>query len=131
METTPDTDIDRDQVKARIVVALERRRRRRPGDEPHRVRALALARWCGIRPHGGPDSRKRGVRLVVHELRREGVPIVADRSGYWLAETAGDHVDYQEYRRRNGLTHLAEASRDRRSDPAADAAGQLGLFASS
>ena len=86
---------------------------------------VALARWCGIHPHSSPDSRKGGVRLDVHELRRERVSIVADRPGCWPTETIADLADRWAYRYRNGLTHLTEAARDRRCDPAADASGQL------
>lgn len=112
-----------------LVAALDRvRRRRRTGDLPRKVSAIALARFLSIRIGGSADSRKRGVRLLVRDLRAQGVPIAADLAGYWLAEESADHAAYQTFLRRRGLSHLAEAARDRRSPAAADASGQLALF---
>jgi hypothetical protein len=120
--------MDADQVKRDIVAALEARRRRRAGEPPRPVKALALARRFQVRVGSTDDSRKKGVRNLVRELRAEGVPIVSDLRGYWIAEQPTDHTTYREFLRRAGLSHLAEAARDSRSTAAADAAGQLALF---
>lgn len=113
----------------RIIDALERRLVNiRPGKGPRPIRALALARLCGLRPGGSRESRRRGVRQLIARLRKQGKPIVTDGTGYWLAQTPEDHKVHQDFLRHSGLTQLAGASRDARSMPAADARGQLRLF---
>ncbi len=122
-------DFDGELVKQQIIAALERRRdAARAGVHPRPLPALVIARAFGVRAGGSDDSRKRGVRLLIDDLRSAGKPIVADFSGYWLAATAADHLVYQEFRRRMGLHHLVDASADAKSDAFADAAGQLALF---
>lgn len=118
-----------DDVDAAVLAALERRRdRARTGELPRPVRALALARWCGVRPNGSDDSRKRGVRLIIDRLRAAGCDVVSNFHGYRLATSSTDHAEYQQFRRRMGLAHLVDVSADRRSDGAAALAGQLPIW---
>ena len=119
----------RDQLATRILSHLERRlARSQPGQRPRPIRAVAIARAFDIRPQGNRESRRRGVRLVIRDLREHGAPIVTDGDGYWLARDAVDHQAYRDFRRRNGLAHLAAAATDARSPATSDAHGQLGLF---
>lgn len=121
---------EREQAARALVAALERRRRRRTGDRPHQVNALALARFLDIRPHGSADSRKRGVRELVRYLRsQEGVPIVATGAGYYIAEEPGDLVQYRQFLQRMGLGHLAESARAVQTVAADAIGGQMRLFA--
>jgi hypothetical protein len=128
--TTPPDDIEQSSATtADLIAALMRRLHAAPpGQSPRRIRALTIARRFAIRPHGSADSRKRGVRLLVDVMRRAGVPILSDFGGYYLADTARDHVEYQQFRRRLGLGHLAAAAADRRSVAAGTAGGQLSLY---
>jgi hypothetical protein len=122
----PSDQAELDAQVDRLIEALRRRTRRRTHQQPRPVPALALARWLGVRVGSSAESRKRGVRRIIDQARASGAGIVADFRGYWLAETAADHADYQQFRARMGLSHLAAASKDRRSVSASDCVGQQG-----
>jgi hypothetical protein len=124
----PKDDFDREAVKSGIVDLLDRRRRRRVGDAPRKISAIRLAQTFGVRKIGSPDSRKRGVRALVDELRTEGVPIASDLAGYWIAENPADHAAYRDFLHKQGLARLAAESADKHSPAAQDATGQLALF---
>lgn len=135
MSQTQNNQDELGQVKHELVDALERRRRNcAEGDSPKRINAMVIARrFHHLYPFAGRsrtnrESLKRAVRDVVNLRRREGVPVLADRLGYYLPISAADHAAYQEFRKRNGLAHLAAASADARSLAASDAVGQFRLF---
>lgn len=112
-----------------LLTVLKRRRdKARTGEKPRPARALSIARWLGVREHGSDDSRKRGVRLLVDELRKAGQPIVADFDGYRLAVTPEDLAAYRDFRHRSGLHDLVDASAAVKGPAAADLTGQLALF---
>jgi len=111
-----------------VMVALERRRVRRTGESPRPLSAIHLARLAGIRPRGSIDSRKRGLRLVIEQLRSDGIAIAADLCGYWLAEEPCDFIRYENFLRRAGLGHLVAASAVRRCSARVDVSGQFRLF---
>lgn len=121
--------IDMEAVGAELLAALERRRTNRLPDAPPRViSAHAIARHFKIRPLGTPDSRKRGVRLVIDYLRMAGHQVEAltgSDGGYYLPSSAADTQAYADARRSGGLAHLAAAARAARHPAAADAQGQL------
>lgn len=116
--------------EARLLLDLLQRRsdRRQVGGKPRWARTLAIARWLDVRPGGSPDSRKRGVRKLVEELRAAGVPVMSSFAGIALEREAEDHQANQDFRRRMGLRHMAAAGNDQHSQAAADASGQFGLF---
>jgi len=121
-------DASTDNVCMAVLRALERRHSaRRPGNAPRPIPALVLARKFAIRPGGTSDSRKRGVRLVVEQLRRQGHAVLASPAGYHLGADPGDFACYEQFRRRSGLSHLRGAADAMRSEAAADAHGQLSL----
>jgi hypothetical protein len=128
--TRPADEADRDDLKARVLSGLEKRRdARRTGDRPRTVSALVLARAYGIRPHARTeDSRKRGVRTIINALRAAGEPICSNDRGYWIATEPSDWAEYNAWRQRQGLAHLAAASRSKRSPQAAEATGQMSMF---
>jgi len=132
-ETRPEK-IDVAAVAPRVLDVLQRRRDgRRDGGPPRPISARALARRFNIRPNGSADSRRRGVRLVIRHLRNQGAQVAAISSstgGYFLARDAGELLGYAEQRRREGLADMEAAAKVKRSEEAADAAGQLGLFSS-
>ena len=117
-----------DHIMTAVIAAFRRRHDQRTGDQPRKIRALVLARRFGIGRHSNDETRKRRVRELVDDLRRDGQPIVANRDGYWLATTPADHQVYQEFLRRMGLANLVTAASDKRSDAAAQASGQLLMF---
>jgi len=133
MENSPTVDgmhVGDHESDDRLFAALVARLRRSPpGQHAQPLRALVIARALGIRPQSGRESRRRGVRILISRLRSRGIPVATDGDGYWLAASPADHLVYQEYRRRCGLTNLVAASSDARSSAASDAVGQLGLFA--
>jgi len=122
---------NQEAIKRAIVQALQRRRdQRRPGELPRVVPAIVLARRFEIRPRGSRDSRKRGVRLLIKELREQDqVPILMERRGYYLATDLADYQRAEEFARRSGLADLALGATIKRNPERSDAAGQLGLFA--
>jgi hypothetical protein len=118
-----------DPLELRLLGLLERRRHRRARKGGvYRVNALSIARVLGIRPTSSDDSKKKGVRNLVRGMRDKGVPIVSDLRGYWLAVESADFAAYHQLLRRMGLTHLAAASRSKRSSASAEAAGQMAMF---
>ena len=85
----------------------------------------------GVRKSGRKkSSRKRGVRLLIHQLREDfGVPILPSGQGYYLGTEPADFEAARDFCRRNGLPDLALGSKLQRHPEAATAAGQLFLFA--
>jgi hypothetical protein len=123
------SSIDTADPEELVLAALVRRREARRTDAPPRpIRALALARLFRIRPGGSPDSRRRGVRQIVARLRSQGHPVLTAGDGYWLGVDAQDHQIYQQFRRRNGLAHLAASAEVARFPSMDEATGQLTLF---
>lgn len=130
MDDQPPDKIDQDEIKRRIVAALQRRRdRRRPGELPRPLPAIAIARAFGIRPRGSRDSRKRGVRLLVEQMRADGLPVLPSGGGYYLGTEPADYKAAAEFARRSGLSDLALAATIKHHPETAEASGQLGLFA--
>ncbi len=119
-----------EQLQQLVLGALHKRQDgRRTGDPPKVIRALVLARLFGINPHARTeDSRKRAVRKIIHDLRQAGEPICSNDRGYWLASEASDWAEYNTWRQRQGLAHLAAVSQARRSSAAAETAGQMSLL---
>ena len=105
------------EVRRAIVAALQRRRdRRRPGELPRPISAMALARLFKVREGGSRDSRRRGVRLLIQALRDEdGVPVLSRGSGYYLGVDPADYEAAERFAKANGLGHLARAAAIRRS----------------
>lgn len=123
-------ELDRDELKRHIVAALQRRRDRRPGEAPKPLPAIAIARCFGIRPRGGRDSRKRGVRILIRELREaDGYAILPCDGGYYLGQDLADYQRAEQFARRSGLSDLALGAAIRHHPEHADAQGQMGLFA--
>jgi hypothetical protein len=131
MNRPPDEGQNKD-LQWKVLDALQRRRNaRHTGDPPRRVKALVLARACGIRVGGSNESRKKGLRNVVRALREQGIEIASDLKdggGYWLPVDAHDHAQYRAFLRRQAMARLAEESRSKRSQATADAAGQFSMF---
>ncbi len=129
MTRSPD-ESTREDLMVLILGALAKRRdARRTGDRPRRISALVLARAFGIRPHARTeDSRKRGVRTIINALREDDHPVCANDKGYWLATEPSDWIEYNTWRQRQGLAHLAAVSRSKRSPEAAQATGQMSMF---
>lgn len=119
---------DRDEARRRVLMLLEERRRRRFGEPPRPISARRLAWAAGVAPRSGVETRRRRVRELIDDLRREGVPVVAQPTGYHLAETIEDMLGYEQVLHRLGVAMLLKARAARRSQARADAAGQLGLF---
>jgi len=118
-----------DEQADRLIAVLNRRCRRRAGDDPRPVSALALARWLGIRPGGSDDSRKRGLRSLITYVRTErDVPIVSCNAGYYLAESVGDYDQYERFLARSGIQQLSHARQVGRSTHRAVAGGQMLMF---
>lgn len=132
MKTGPDRDsyYDQEQARERLVLALEsQRRRRRTGEFPRPISAARLAQLAGIRPGGNRESRRRGVRLAVEKLKKEGVPIAAGPAGYYIAETPEDHAAYRNFLHRHAIAELLTERAARRRSAAQEATGQLVMFA--
>tara|TARA_R110002111_G_scaffold222330_1_gene284376 strand:+ start:113 stop:532 length:420 start_codon:yes stop_codon:yes gene_type:complete len=119
-----------EQLQDLVLAALVKRRdKRRTGEPPRIIRALALARAFGINPHARQeDGRKRAIRKIIHDLRAAGEPICSTPKGYYLATEPSDWAEYNAWRQRQGLAHLAAASAAKRSPDAAEATGQLSMF---
>lgn len=96
------------------------------------IPAIRLANRFDLFVDAKRETRRRRVRELVDALRAADHPIVANLNGIWWAAEHREHLDYQERRRRNALTQLAAAKRDRTSPPAVEAAdtaaGQGRLF---
>src|SRR5437773_75075 len=67
-----------------------RRRNRQPASEPTWWAAIDIARQFEIRPRGSDDSRKKGVRLIMAEIRKQREDLIACFHGYALAVDAAD-----------------------------------------
>ena len=132
MSKRPPDEGQREDLQWRVLDALQKRHNtRRTGDSPRRVKALVLARACGIRPHGSDDSRKKGLRNVIRALRQSGVQIASDLKaggGYWLPTDASDHAQYRDFLHRQGGARLATEARSKRSPAVAEDGGQLAMF---
>ena len=98
-----------DELKRRLVELFERRRHRacRP------ITAIVIAKALGIYPDKSRETRRRRVRELVDELRREGAAIASHARGYWPAETVDDFERHRSFMRRHGLAVLATAARMR------------------
>lgn len=121
--------LDDAQVMQKIHHYLMRRAaRRQPGAPPRPIPSIAIARLFGIREHGSTDSRKRGVRTIIDVMRKDGIPVLSNFRGYYLAADAADHAEWRQFRHRMGLAHLAAESVDRHAPATLDADGQYGLF---
>lgn len=118
------------QLQGLVMTALvKRRNQRRTGEPPRITRALALARLFNINPQARQEcSRKRAIRKIIYALRAAGEPICSNDKGYYLATEASDWAEYNTWRQRQGLSHLAAASAAKRSPGAAETAGQLSMF---
>lgn len=118
-----------DQVIRTVLACLERRRqRRRTGELPKPIPAMVIARWAGIRPMGSDDSKKRGVRNVIDEARRQGHTVLANFKGYYLPSEAADIARYRDFRKSMGLAHLVEVKAVPQRPEAIDIAGQMTFF---
>ena len=54
---------DRDALKRRLILALQRRSTRlRTGDDPRVVPAITIAHWLKIKPNAKHETRRRRVR---------------------------------------------------------------------
>jgi len=130
--TRPKAEQLTERFEQTILGELEARaRRRRPCAPPYWLPAIEIARMCEIRPGGSNDSRKRGVREVMHQLMRKHAHIISShlpRGGYAIATEQSDLRNYQESRRRSGLSQLQVASLSKRSIAQDDADGQLSLL---
>jgi len=123
-------ELTRDQKKQRILNALQRRRERRPDQTPRSLPAMAIARALGIRPRGNRGSRRRGVRILIRELREhDGQPILMDQRGYYLGQDAADYQRAEAHARRSGLSQLALGATIRHHPEHHDATGQLTIAA--
>jgi len=113
---------------ASIMDALQRRRDRRgPGEPPRPIPAMAIARRFDVRPNGSRDSKRRGVRKLIAELRADGLPVLSSDRGYYLGVTTEDFDQAEAFARKSGLSHLALAANVKRSTARADAEGQYSL----
>ncbi|MEM9414961.1 MAG: hypothetical protein AAGA29_05715 [Planctomycetota bacterium] len=115
-----------DETKRRLVHLLDLRRRRSAHrDEAKPVPAIYLANALNLKLQQSRESRRRRIRELVDEARREGAAIASDRRGYWAAETVEDYQAHLGFMRRMGLGVLASAARAKRSAGFARAQGQM------
>jgi len=108
---------------------LQRRRSRRlPGGPipwwPAADIADRVGRWAGR----SRETQRRRVRELIDDLRTDHPAIIASGQGYALAIDIQELAEYQDRRRRQGLTDLAAAGQVKGSVPFADATGQGALF---
>lgn len=131
----PQTDGVMSHARAReLLLELLTARKRKAGiDPPRKATAAGLARWLHAWPRSSRETQRRQVRSLIKDLREAGHPILGDmhptKGGYWLGETVKDFADYVTTRRVTGLTDLAVAGQIKRMPEAAQAAGQMSLFA--
>jgi len=96
-----------DELKRRLVELFERRRHR--ACKP--ITAVVIAKALGMYQDKSRETRRRRVRELVDELRREGAAIASHSRGYWPAETVADFERHRAFMRRHGLAVLATAAR--------------------
>ena len=115
-------------TKRRLLSFLERRHFRHLGsDRPRTISAWPLAKALHLRPEQTKESRRRRVRELVEEARREGAPIASGGDGYHLATEVEDFAQTESFLRSMGLGRLVSAAGIRRSAGRSAADGQLRL----
>jgi len=104
---------DKKQAMQRMIYLLERMRRKRTGESPRPVPAILLARAAGVCPKSNRETKRRAIRQLVTDAKADGIAIVANVRGYWIADDAADHLAYENFLRKHAVHELASARQAR------------------
>ena len=84
---------------------------RKPGEQPNQISAIQIANRCGLFLDSSQKYRRRKMRALIKEIREvDGVPILSELYGYYIAANAGDYANAATHAKTNGLNHLAKAA---------------------
>jgi len=95
-------------------------------DADRPIPAIKLANWVGVRVGSHDESKRKGVRNVIEQLRLQGWRICADGEGYWIARDDAEWHAYQEARKTQAKFTFARVSQMKKA--ANEASSQQALL---